>query len=486
MTGKRLKEVRLSDHFKLKKAQAELDFIDVPIKGDVLLFIDPYAFTLENDPWFVECNDLVVDYFAILIESIRAGHFTKAQQLLSNLHEPFDTHLGFSKVGSHGRGIGRDQADDLLNALKKSKAVQTGALDDLADCELLIPGISADKISDITTNVIRGPLVEYTESQCALHGIKTQRVQGGVRWNGQVHNWMNAYANLPVINSQRVIFVPKACVRFRPTITAQQFYNDFVLDFLEAEHLNANDSLVQVLKNGKRKVPRKLLKAKHPLTKDFLFEFTQEHPEVLRRYKESARESSRPLRDQDLEHAHGEWREIDHQKLAAELEAIPVGAQHATAFHNFIFGALQAVFYPELRYPQKEQEIHEGRKRIDISFNNGARGGFFDDLRSNYQLPCPFIFFECKNYSADPANPELDQMTGRFSDKRGKFGVLVCRKIEDKAKMLQRCKDTLHDDRGWVFVLDDADIKHLLKFRAEGKQNDIDAFMNDKMRRLVM
>jgi hypothetical protein len=486
MSTPKAKEIRVSDHFNLKKAQAELDFIDVPTKGDVQLFIDPYAFTVDTDPWFIDCNDLIVDYFAMLIESIRAGHLPKAEQLLSNLHEPYDTHLGFSKVGSSGRGIGRDQAGDLLDALKKSKAVQTGALDDLSDCELLIPGISADKVSDITTNVIRGRLVEYTEAQCALHGIQTQRVQGGIHWDGNLHNWANRYANLPVINGQRLLLVPKAAVRFRPAITAEGFYNDFVLDFLEAEHVRANDSLVHVLKNGKRKVLKKDLKSKHPLSKEFLFEFAQAHPDVLKAYKAQARETSKPLRDQDIEMAHMEFREIDHQKLAADLDTIPPGAQHATAFHNFIFGALQAVFYPSLRYPQKEQEIHDGRKRIDISFNNGARTGFFDELRSNYQLPCPFIFFECKNYNSDPANPELDQITGRFSEKRGKFGVVVCRKIQDKPKMLQRCKDALHDNRGWVLVLDDDAIKTLLKFRAEGKHAEVEAFMNNKMRELLM
>ena len=168
------------------------------------------------------------------------------------------------------------------------------------------------------------------------------------------------------------------------------------------------------------------------------------------------------------------------------MDVIPMGAQHATAFHNFIFGALQAIFYPSLRYPQKEEEIHGGRKRIDICFNNGARNGFFEELRSNYQLPCPFIFFECKNYSSDPANPELDQITGRFNDRRGKFGAVICRKVQDKAKMLHRCKDALNDNRGWVLVLDDDDIKALLKFRSEGKQAEIEAFMNGEMRKLLM
>jgi hypothetical protein len=80
----------------------------------------------------------------------------------------------------------------------------------------------------------------------------------------------------------------------------------------------------------------------------------------------------------------------------------------------------------------------------------------------------------------------LDQLAGRFGDKRGKFGIIVCRKVEDKALMLKRTKDTLHDGRGWIFVFDDDDIKLLLKLRAESKFGEISLFMNEQMRQLLM
>lgn len=101
MSSQKKIEARLSDYFGLKKSQPELDFVDVPTKADLLLFVDPYAFTLDSDPWFIECNNLIVDYFAMLIDSIRAGRIAQAEQLLSNLHEPEDTHLsGLVTLGS--------------------------------------------------------------------------------------------------------------------------------------------------------------------------------------------------------------------------------------------------------------------------------------------------------------------------------------------------------------------------------------------------
>jgi hypothetical protein len=479
-------EIRVSDYFKLNKTQAQLDFVDVPVIGDVLLFVDPYSFTLEEDAWFVECNNLLVDYFSRLIESIRANRSDQASKLLGNLHEPTDTHFGFASVGNVGRGVGKQQSNSLLLALTKSKAAQTGSLNDLSDCELLIPGISSDKISDITTNIIRGQLLKYTEQQCQLHNIPTSKIPGGIFWDGDKSNWITRYANLPVVNSERLIFIPKFCTRFRPSITSSEFYNHYVLNFLQNELLHSNDSLVQTLKNGKRVIFKKDIKKRFPEDKEFLFEFSQEHPDILKKYRDDAAQNSRPVRDEDLEHSRDETREIDYVKLIAELEKIPTGAANASDYHNFIFGVLQAIFYPALHNPVKEQEINEGRKRIDISFSNGAREGFFNDLRSNYEVTCPFIFFECKNYSSDPVNPELDQLQGRFSDKRGEFGAIICRKVQDKATMLKRCKDILNANHGRIFVLDDDDIKHLLKLRSEQKRKEISAFMNGKMRELLM
>lgn len=479
-------EIRFSDHFNLGKGQAELDFVDVPLNGDAQLFVDPYAFSLEPDPWFVECNNLIVDYFSLLIDAIRQGNLPFAEKLLSNLHEPQETHLGFSKVGSSGRGIGKDQAAVLLGSLKSSQAVLSGKVQDLSDCELMIPGISADKISDITINIIRGKLLDYTEAQCALHELPTNWIAGGVHWSSEQRSWINRYAKLPIYDNRRIVLVPKACVRFRPDITAGEFYNKYVLDYLEAEHLSANDSLVHTLKNGKKVVFRGQLKEKHPLTKELLFMIADMHPELLEKYKRDVGKRANPLSDEELELGHRSARAIDHEALSKELAAIPVGAHDATRYHNFVFGALQAVFYPSLRYPQKEQEIHEGRKRIDITFNNGDRTGFFSDLLHQYQVPCPFVFFECKNYASDPANPELDQLAGRFGDKRGRMGFLVCRTVQDRQLMLKRCKDTVLDGRGWILVLDDTDLKQLLALRSKSDDSGIARLLHERMKLLLM
>lgn len=478
--------LRFSDHFSLGKSQAELDFVDVPLETDIPLFVDPYAISQEADTWFTQCHNAIVGYFQLVVDSIRNGDARLAKQLLSRLHEPNDTHLGFSSNKPSGRGIGSRQADDLYSRLQESRAVQTGLLSDLADCELVIPGIGHDKISDISINVIRGSLVEYTERQCRNHNIPTRQVASGMYWDAEQRQWRNRYAPLPIYKGKRIVLVPKVAVRYCLSVDHREYYQHFVLDYLQAEHLAAGSSLVTVLRNGTRRVTKKDLKQEHPLSKKFLYEFTKDHPEVLDRYKRTLPTKPEYLRDDQIEHKQPEARNIDVAALVSELESIPSGSDAAGRYHNFIMGALQAIFHPQLRNPQKEEPLYEGRKRVDIVFDNGAREGFFSNLIERHKVTAPYIFFECKNYSEDPRNPELDQLTGRFSDKRGVFGVLVCRVVENTDLMLKRCLDVAHANRGYVIVFDDSDIKELLALRSKNDVQGVDDHMGALFRKLVM
>ncbi len=478
--------MRFSDHFGLGKSQAELDFVDIPLNTDLTLFVDPYALSVERGEWFRRCNNLVVDFFQLVVDSIREGDYDKARALLAHLGEPNDTHFGLSKGPPSGRGVGSDQAGQIFARLKTSRAVQTGKLRDLSDAELMIPGISNDKISDITTNIIRGELAKYTKSQCDLLNVPTREVASGMYWDLERQRWTNTYVDLPVHTGRRILLVPKAAARYALTVDHHAYYRWFVLEFLRAEHLNAGSALVRVLKNGKQVVRIKDLEEEYPLSKDFLFDFSEDYPEILERYKDQLPDMTTPPDEEGIEEKQSEPRELELESVVARLKTIPVGRESASDFHNVIMGALDAVFYPGMFDPRKELEIHEGRKRIDIVFQNRAESGFFHALNSIHHVHCPYVFIECKNYSADPANPEFDQLVGRFSDIRGRFGILVCRSVVDKARMLQRCRDVMHDQRGFVMVLDDSDIEALLKCRIERDRKAIDRYLDQKFSELIL
>lgn len=477
--------MRFSEHFNLGATQVQLDFVDIPIETDVSLFIDPYALSLEDDPWFVGCHELLLSYFQLVLDHIRDGGERQALELLEQLREPNDTHLGYSRARPAGRGIGSLQARALYNSLADSEAVRTGFIQDLSDCELLISGIGRDKVSDITINVIKQPLFEYTARQCALHGIPVRTVASGRFWDSSKNRWSQASVDLPIVGNTRIVLVPKAAVRYESAVTPQRYYNDYILEYFQAEHIEAGTSLVKTLTTGPR-VYKKDLMPLYPYSKGFLYSFSKDHPGVLNEYRDALlHQAACYLTDQQIENRQDVPNDVDYASLTAQLSQIPLGLSAASQYHEFATRAVVAAFYPRLYNVVKEQEVNEGRKRIDLVLNATASPGFFRDLREVHRVKCPYILVECKNFTEDPSNPELDQLLGRFSDHRGSFGILLCRNVKDKPLMLKRCKDVLNDQKRYILVLDDQDLTRILGLKAEGKERAVDEYLAELFRQLV-
>jgi hypothetical protein len=475
--------MRFSEAFEIGKRQAALDFVDIDLERDLPLYVDPFALSIRHDEWSRRCTQHIVSFFQTAIDAIHANDHARATRVLTNLSEPNETHLGMSKDQPSGRGVSGKQAFDLYQALVDSEAAKTGILTEIAECDLFIPGIGPDKISDITTNVIRGLLVEYTQSQCNLHGVPMQEgIPAGRYWDMSLRDWAGHCAALPVWEDRKILLVPKASVRFRLCLDSQEYYNHFVLNFLKAEHLNAGTALVQTFQNGTRYVTKKSLKEIHPFSKEELYRFTKSHPQVLDLYKRSERRD-RDAADRALDEEFDEPAFCD--ALTKALRLIPPGGAAASDFHNLMIGALEFIFYPNLIYPVKEREIHDGRKRIDITFTNAAKDGFFYRVHTAHQVASNVVMIECKNYSGDIANPELDQLGGRFSVNRGKLGILVARTCTDAPLFLARCRDTAQDGRGFIIPLFDTDVVTLLSMIKQHRRNAIDAYLEAIFTRLL-
>jgi hypothetical protein len=228
---------------------------------------------------------------------------------------------------------------------------------------------------------------------------------------------------------------------------------------LQAENLAAGSSLVQTLKNGRNVVYKKDIEESFPCTKENIFKFTVKHPDVLENYRSElqALEKSGD-KDNDL----SENESVIAELLSVALNSIPPGGDTASDYHNLMIGIVEFIFFPNLFKPIKELEIHEGRKRIDILMTNGAKSGIFQIFHQIRHIPCAYIPFECKNYSTDVANPEIDQLSGRFSVNRGKVGFLCCRSFDERHLFIKRCRDTYSDDRGIIIPLDDPTLFEIL------------------------
>lgn len=476
-----------SKFFNINKPQALLDFVDIDLELDTPLYIDPSALAARDDSWSMVSLNQVNTFFQSVITSIHNNDRERCLELLSHLGEPEETHLGFSKGTNKGRGVGKKQAEGIYDALNHSKASKTGLLKDISDLALFIPKLGRDKVSDMTTNIIRYNLIIYTQQQCKLYNIKTEHVSTGFYWSISGMEWKQSYTKLPLYKGEKILLVPKYTVRYQVGVDATQFRKKFVLNFLQEEHLKAGGSLVKAIKKSegvaiKKKFRKKDLDKEYPKGKEFLTEFSIENPDVINKYRDSLREKATSIPD-----INGEF--FNESKLAVkllkELKAIPTGSKNADTYHNCCVSLINFIFFPNLIYPKKEHQVNEGRKRIDITFVNGKESGFFRNISLDQSIKANIVHIECKNYTHDINNPEIDQLLSRFDRNRGKFGILLFRNSKDINKIISRCKDAAKQGNGIALPIDDTFLIECLELIVNEQRSKIDEVITSLYREII-
>jgi len=483
--------MKFSEYFNTNKGQSGLDFVDIFLEKDIKLFIDPWAIRESSGQFSIECISVIDNFFQLLIKKISKGDDDGAIDMLSFSHEVKEMHLGNSLNSYNGLGMSDKQARDIFKALKESKAVKTGIIQDLEDCALMIEGINKDKISDMVANIIKLPLIRYTQEQCALYNIPTTKVAAGYYWDTEEQNWVSVSAELPIVEvkgrSDKILLVPKSIVRRDLSLNYEEFYNMDILAFEQSRYLNACHSLVRTLKNGQKRAPfKKDIKKDVGKGKAVIVEYVTKHPELISLYKDRKNKLFKPISNLEIlvskKESFDEIADID-EKIDA-LKKLQGGKKDAYKYHDLTISILNILFYPHLSKPRKEDIIDSGRKKVDIVYNNDALSGFF--MRAvRKSISADKVFFECKNYTEDIANPEIDQLAGRLTRNTSRLGFLLCRNIEDRQKVLSSCRFHYHGNGNCLIILDDNDIIKLLELKKLEKEDEINDFLNEKFDELT-
>jgi hypothetical protein len=252
---------------------------------------------------------------------------------------------------------------------------------------------------------------------------------------------------------------------------------------MQHAELQAGSALVEVLKNGRKRVTKKSLIKAYGGDKTAIVRETLKYPDALKKYKDSKEAKKRPPLSLDQIADIQNSQPPDWNTLLNNVVSLTPGKEDADRYEKAIEALFTALFYPPLTSPISQHPIHDGRKRVDITYSNYGTAGFFKWLAANY--PSAQIFVECKNYTRDLKNPELDQLSSRFSPSRGRVGLLVCRSFDDKALFEQRCRDTRIDDRGFIIALDDDDLRQLVRDRIEMPLFEVFPLLRAKFQKLI-
>ncbi|WP_447939018.1 hypothetical protein [Pseudoxanthomonas mexicana] len=478
----------VSKYFKLNRSQATLDFLDIHIDKDIPVFVDPTSLRSLKTEWGHHCVSLLQNYFSCVLSAIRKGDDERAKTLLSCLNERNEFHLGYSKKKSRGHALGPASADEIWKSLSKSKAATTGLLTDLEDAVLFVDGVGPDMLSDAVCNIIRGPLIEYTQNACLYYEIPMEKeVSSGPVWNAHLERWEQSLIELPLARGAPIILIPKVVVRAKQSYNSNEYYRHYLMPVLQKHHKDTNSSLVHVLKGKKNKGEKRVYKTDlyelYGADKLASAKLTVAHPSALTNYRDAKKSTQAPPLDHTALAKLENIPNPDFPALLNEATKLRPGSKDAYLYEDAIEKFISGFLYPSLSFPVKQDGIHDGRKRIDITYVNSAKSGFFEWLSRHYAAS--HIFVECKNYGKEVGNPEVDQLAGRFSPSRGQVGILIARSVADKNLLLQRCKDTAADGRGFIIFLDDIDLRELIGQRYDVISGDSNHLLYKRFKALI-
>lgn len=261
----------ISDFFSIPSRQPDLDFIDIDLDCDNLLFIDPRLIEKGTDALSKEMQNYIEVYWAEVIKAIRSKDKGLISSILGGLKEPAETRLGYSNRNNQGNSVADKLKKKLILAIMRNKAVMSGQLSEFCDFELFIDDVSSDRISDIITKVIKNVLVNYTQRQCRLHGIPMGSFVQQDFFDISSVNWVKSKkVLLPACSAGRpIIFVPKHIVRLQGV--AGQNFRCFYRFAIREYIANDREMIKDVSPSGKDgKILLRDVKSKYPISKESL------------------------------------------------------------------------------------------------------------------------------------------------------------------------------------------------------------------------
>jgi hypothetical protein len=152
----------------------EYGAFNVSLINDLPLFIDPFLLFDSDEPQYNALHDEIIKYVKFLRDVSTDAAISKG--LIEHgfrFPEVSQNWLGFSQTGNKGSGLGPDFAAALHRNLHRvftdfgSETITRGS--HLEKLCLLGDGVGRDHLSDFTTNLIKGYLLEYTQTFARDH-----------------------------------------------------------------------------------------------------------------------------------------------------------------------------------------------------------------------------------------------------------------------------------------------------------------------------
>jgi len=292
--------------------------VDISLICDIPLFVDPMLIFNSEKKEYKELHEEIIRYFHFLHTLAKRKLCSKDINTWFNFSEVHNNWLGYSLVGNKGLALGKKYSKFLyenINFVFNTNDISVGQ--HIEKVMLLYDGSGKDKISDLTVNLIKRFLCEFTESFAKKHIapdlcklIPVDRAY----FNYETEGFVSKEYMLPYVFNEKgkieyVLLTPYDILREdEPSINKANFYNSHerIRASIENDSLRANINnyigkavrqYEENQKRNRRKVHEKsILKIERDAFKDII----KEYPEMYDYYIKLKESDTVDIRSQCL------------------------------------------------------------------------------------------------------------------------------------------------------------------------------------------
>jgi hypothetical protein len=385
-----------SEHFDITKGPED-DWFDPILDADTRIWVDPFLIFREASGEWASSHAEIIAHFQRCFDLIAQGGmqphslpYRKALALLT-FKEPREFCLGYTESGTAGAGGGPGYAR--LIAAAMVEAIKRGLADlkHFEELGILEKGIGADRIADLTCNILKSRFIDYTKAVATQHNLPmSPRLIRNARFDPQSARWESVSHELPInpFGNRAVLLTPQRFLRDTPVLNPdawfESYQNEQLRDDVSYELLtNVNkEKIVAAARQNPQAVRRWTEEqAKHAEAKPYDLEqdragvyawdadtrsYAREHPLALKR----------PESEADflgvIEEVIREFRRYIEQNRGWKLLWNDDGSEKREEAAQLAFLGI-ARSYCHQNDINIDREVELGRGPVDFKFSNGRK-----------------------------------------------------------------------------------------------------------------
>jgi hypothetical protein len=444
---------RLNDYYGLLFTQEEVDFAIPFLDEDIPLYLDPFLLWKSPSQMDNSLHATITNSFNFL-GKLYLKNEDKATEILIELSECDEVGLGNSKT-KQGKRIGNKFADLILSSFKNIPQIQEHGFTHFEVLQLLIEDFSKDRVSDISCNLIKSFLIDYTIQQSEKYSIP--RDSADIHYfDTNNYKIVSETVSLPInpVTKVPILLTPRRWLRFVPWIS----FDDYFINYISTS--------------------QKILQGES-IDRVEILEYNRKNYDQVQTYIERKQLEQKDCKNDPL---FTQIPILSSKRKKDTILKLPTGkTDNADKEYEYnLCPLLASMLYPELDFAQPQSRTDSGVLIRDLIFYNNTSSTLLREIFEKYNSRQ--LVFELKNVK-ELNTTHINQLNRYLSSEFGSFGVIFTRNQPPK-NVFENTIDLWSGQRKCILIFDDKDLELMCQVYEDRQRKPIDV-INKKYREFI-